>query len=215
MPTVAKPPKSLRVRRPLAGAGPLLTSEEFLGWLEPGARADLIAGTIHMHSPVNILHARLTNFLDHLIRDFLDETNTPGELHRESVAVRLTARETFMPDLSFFTAHQVSQFAEAHVPVAPMFCVEVLSPSSVKRDLGPKFAAYEQHGVQEYWVLDPAGGAHRFFRRAGDIFEEFAVGAERIESSTLAPFWLRRAWLDAETPPKVSTCLREIVRRRR
>jgi Uma2 family endonuclease len=213
MPTAAKPPKRLTARRPRVAR--MLTSEEFLDWLEPGVFADLIAGEIHMHSPVNIAHVRLTNFVDHLLRDFLDETETAGELHRETVAVRLTARETFMPDLSYFTPHQVVRFAETHALGAPMFCVEVLSPSSVKRDLGPKFAAYEQHGVQEYWILDPIAHEHRFFHRVGDLFEEFGLGEARIESKSIQHFWVTRAWLNPETAPKVSTCLREILRRRR
>jgi len=168
-----------------------------------------------MHSPVNLLHARLINFLDHLLRAFLEETDTPGELHRECVAVRLSSRDTFMPDIAFFTPHQVAQFAEAHAPVAPMFCVEVLSPTSVKRDLGPKFAAYEHHGVQEYWVLDPHEFAHRFFRRAGDLFVEFGEASERIDSATIGGFWVRRAWLDPDKAPKISACLREILKPRR
>ena len=193
----------------------MLTSEQFLDWLEPGVFADLIDGEVHMHSPVNIRHANLVNFLDRLLAAYLEETETPGVLHRETVAIRLSARETFMPDLAFFTPHQVAQFAEAHVPVAPMFCVEALSASTAGNDLGRKFAAYELHAVQEYWVLDPAGGAHRFFRRAGDIFEEFGQGEERIASATIQGFWVRRAWFDPGKPAKVGKCLREILKERR
>src|SRR5207249_484250 len=49
---------------PKVAARRLLTSEEFLQWLQPGVFADLIGGEIVMHSPVTIRHARLINFLD-------------------------------------------------------------------------------------------------------------------------------------------------------
>jgi Uma2 family endonuclease len=196
----------------------MITSEEFLDWLEPGIHADLIDGEIHMHSPVHYNHARLVSFLDRLLASFLDEMEIPGELHRETMAIRLNVRDTFMPDLEFFAPHQVAQFADCCVPVAPIFCVEVLSPSTAKNDLGRKFTAYEAHAVQEYWVLDPAKAQHRFFRRVGGLFVEFGMKDERIESVSIPGFWLRRAWLDPEKLPRVSTCAAEIVkaaRRRR
>ncbi|MDO4617053.1 MAG: Uma2 family endonuclease [Lachnospiraceae bacterium] len=38
---------------------------------------------------------------------------------------------------------------------APDFVLEVLSPSTRKRDLKIKLSKYEQAGVREYWVVDP------------------------------------------------------------
>ena len=39
---------------------------------------------------------------------------------------------------------------------APDFVVEVLSPSIAKNDRGVKMIDYALHGVQEYWIIDPA-----------------------------------------------------------
>ena len=69
----------------------LLTSEEFLEWLQPGVRADLIGGEIVMHAPVNLRHARLLNFVDCLLRLYIEHEDL-GELHREAVAIRLSVR---------------------------------------------------------------------------------------------------------------------------
>ena len=201
------PPRIPRVRRHPA----LLTSEEFLDWLQPGIRADLIGGFIHMHSPVRFDHANLLNFLDPLLRLYIEEEQL-GQLHRENIAVRLSPRETFMPDLSFFTNAQVARLPESHAPFAPTFVCEVLSPSSVKRDTEQKFAAYELHGVQEYWVLDPRKLVHRFYRLRVDVLEEFGEGAERIESVSIPGFWVKRAWLNPENLPTVKSCLAEILR---
>ncbi len=191
--------------------GGFLTSEQFLDWLEPGVRADLIGGKVFMRSPVNLRHARLVNFLDHLLRSYLEETEA-GELHRETVAVRLSVRETFLPDLAFFPRSQVGRLLETHAPLCPAFVVEALSPGTAERDRGPKFAAYELHGLQEYWLLDPQRLAHRFYRRAGEMLEEFAVEAARIESVAIPGFWVERKWLDPLQPPKVAPCLAAILR---
>jgi Uma2 family endonuclease len=188
---------------------PLLSSEQFLDWLEPGIRADLVGGKIRMHSPVNLRHARLLNFLERLMAAHIEDHDL-GELHRENVAVRLSARDTFMPDLAYFPKEQIARMAPSHVPFAPTFAVEAVSPSSEQRDRSEKFSRYELHGVQEYWILDPEKLAHRLYRRSGEMFTEFAAGAARIDSFSLPGFWVKRAWLDPERLPAVRTCLAEI-----
>lgn len=197
-------------RRKIPAGRPLLTSEQFLDWLEPHVYADLIGGTVFMHSPVNLRHADLLNFLDCLTRLFIED-NDLGVLHRENVAVRLSARDTFMPDLAFFPKEQIPRMAPSHVPFAPTFVVEALSPESAKRDRTEKFSRYELHGVQEYWILDPEKLDHRFYRRSGDMLQEFAEGADRIDAFTLPGFWVKRVWLDPARLPAVRACLAEIT----
>jgi Uma2 family endonuclease len=38
---------------------------------------------------------------------------------------------------------------------APDWVIEILSPSTSKKDLAEKHDLYERHGVREYWVVDP------------------------------------------------------------
>jgi Uma2 family endonuclease len=207
--TIHPPPAKARSR--------LMTSEEFLDWLEPGIHADLIGGEVFMHSPVHFDHARLTSFLDHLLRSYLEHAPL-GELHRETVAVRLSVRDTFLPDIAFFPKSQLPRLLGTHSPVPPVFVCEVLSKTTASNDTGRKFAAYERHGVQEYWVLDPAELNHRFYRLEADTFVEFASDGEVIESVTIAGFWVRRAWLNPRKLPRVGDCLTEVLatkRRRR
>jgi Uma2 family endonuclease len=34
--------------------------------------------------------------------------------------------------------------------------VEILSPSTAKKDFNEKYLLYEKYGVKEYWIADPA-----------------------------------------------------------
>lgn len=40
---------------------------------------------------------------------------------------------------------------------APDLVVEILSPSTSRKDLREKFDLYQRAGVREYWVIEPAG----------------------------------------------------------
>lgn len=187
----------------------LWTAEEFLDWLQPGIYSDLIDGEICMHSPTSLRHADLINFVDRLLAGYIEDKSL-GRLYREVVAVRLSVREVFLPDLAFYTNEQVARLLPTHAPFAPTLAVEALSAGPADRDVGPKFAAYEAHGVREYWVLDPDHRAHRFYGREGELLVEFAAGEEVIRAQTVPGFWLKRSWLNPEKLPPVRECLGEI-----
>ena len=44
---------------------------------------------------------------------------------------------------------------EKRLTGAPDLVVEVLSPGTAKYDRQQKYEAYQQHGVGEYWIVDP------------------------------------------------------------
>ena len=201
-------------RSDAAGVDPrLLTAEDFLEWLVPGRFADLIDGEAFMHSPVSLRHADLLNFLETLLHMYIERYDL-GVLHREAVAVRLSARNVFLPDLAFIRKSRQSILGETFINGAPDLIVEVLSSRTAARDMGPKFAEYEEHGVAEYWILDPETLDHRFYRREGELLVEHAQDEPVIRSTSVPGFFVRRNWLDPGSLPKVAECLEEVTRGR-
>lgn len=57
------------------------------------------------------------------------------------------------PDISVIC--DASKITEKGCSGAPDLIVEVISKSSVSRDLHEKYAVYEQAGVKEYWIVQP------------------------------------------------------------
>jgi len=57
------------------------------------------------------------------------------------------------PDLVVFCDR--SKLTDRGARGAPDIAVEILSPSTQKKDLNEKFNLYQRHGVREYWVVDP------------------------------------------------------------
>jgi Uma2 family endonuclease len=123
------------------------------------------------------------------------------------MAVKLSSRNVFLPDLAFYAKHKHHLIRETYIDGPPDLVVEVLSPTTGERDIGVKFAEYEQHGVSEYWVLDPETLAHRFYAREGELLSEFAHGAERIPSHVIPGLVLERAWLKPDALPPVAEAL--------
>lgn len=68
--------------------------------------------------------------------------------------LHLTDRDTFVPDMMVVCNRD--QLKHNGVYGAPDLVVEVLSPSTAKHDRGRKKQVYEQCGVSEYWIVDPA-----------------------------------------------------------
>ncbi len=58
------------------------------------------------------------------------------------------------PDVAVLPAGTTVGPEMAQIPI-PVFVVEVLSPSTAKRDRGTKTAIYLRAGVKEVWLVDP------------------------------------------------------------
>ena len=72
---------------------------------------------------------------------------------------------------------QQAILTEANVQGAPALLIEVLSPSTRRRDEGIKRQLFDRVGVREYWMVDPKARRVAVFRRsnAGALEEAEAL----------------------------------------
>ena len=85
---------------------------------------------------------------------------------------------------------------------APDLAVEILSPSTSRKDLNEKYRLYERSGVREYWVIDPVGRWTQQYVLAADgryAPEVTLVNEGVIASAVLEGFAIEIAalWLTA------------------
>jgi Uma2 family endonuclease len=66
----------------------------------------------------------------------------------------LTARCVTQPDVVFIANDRLS-IVQRNLQGAANLVAEVISPESRRRDRIDKRDLYEQHGVEEYWLIDP------------------------------------------------------------
>lgn len=77
------------------------------------------------------------------------------------------------PDISVFC--NAEQIDDKGGKGAPYLVVEVLSPATALKDRNQKFKLYEQHGVKEYWIIDPANKTVEVYGSEDDYFHQREV----------------------------------------
>ncbi|WP_338825988.1 hypothetical protein MTBGP_26520 [Moorella thermoacetica] len=74
------------------------------------------------------------------------------------------ARDTVLqPDIVYLARENYHRLTNACLQGAPDLVIEVISPSTVRRDRIRKSRLYLKHGVKEYWLVDPEGGTVEIF----------------------------------------------------
>jgi Uma2 family endonuclease len=117
--------------------------------------------------------------------------------------VVMSDHDVVEPDLLFVAGDQQSILTEANVQGPPALVVEVLSPSTRRRDEGIKRRLFDQKGVREYWLVDPKNCRVSICRRSGDgsfpiVSTLSAAADEQIETPLLPGFELSLSELFAE-----------------
>lgn len=80
----------------------------------------------------------------------------------DGVDLYLTGKDRFVPDMMVVCDR--SKIRTKGVYGAPDLVVEVLSPSTIRRDRVYKKNAYERNGVREYWIVNPLDKSVEVFR---------------------------------------------------
>ena len=138
------------------------TYADYLTWLDE-KRRELINGFIHLMSPAPAtkhqkISIQLTTELNLFIRN-----SELCQVFSAPFDVRLPKSNNDKTDDKIYTVVQPDicvvcdpeKLDERGCLGAPDLIVEILSPSTSKKDITEKFTVYEQSGVKEYWIVNP------------------------------------------------------------
>lgn len=137
------------------------TASDYLQWTFEGF-VELIRGKIFkMSSPASAHQVVSRELLRQMIRHF---DNQPCQLFHAPYDVYLikeeqTYRQTrniVQPDICIICDRD--KIKRLGCVGAPDMVIEILSPSSVRKDIDDKFDLYEEYGVREYWIVHPLEG---------------------------------------------------------
>ena len=146
------------------------TVGDYLSWPD-SERWELIDGIPFLMSPApSPDHQRIAFSLARQIANHLEEADGSCEALMAPIDVYLPDEgEAFeesdtvlQPDV--VVVCDPEQVTRRGIVGAPRWVIEVLSPSTSKRDQGDKRAVYERHGVAEYWLVHPYDRVVQIYR---------------------------------------------------
>lgn len=131
-----------------------LTYEDLEGFPNDGHRYELLQGELIVSPSPDGMHQVVLNRLNVALVAAVNAADY-GSVIVAPFDIRFSKSNVVQPDLFAFSEAQDEQFKISHFEGAPEFVVEVLSPSSVRYDRIRKADLYMEHGVKEYWIVEP------------------------------------------------------------
>lgn len=123
-------------------------------------RVELIRGRLFRMSPApNVLHQQISREVSRILFNFFHEN--PCQVFAAPFDVRLPVGRkkgedttVVQPDLCVIC--DPAKLDEHGCAGAPDLVVEILSPGNSTREMREKYRVYEEAGVREYWIVNPA-----------------------------------------------------------
>jgi Uma2 family endonuclease len=123
--------------------------------LDSDERFEIIDGELLMAPAPDTWHQSWIGDIYSILRDYVIR-HKAGKVLTAPLDVVLDPENTVQPDIAFIAAPNLSIIQRRAIFGVPDLMVEVVSPSSERRDRYDKKKLYARFGVKEYWIGDPA-----------------------------------------------------------
>jgi len=146
-----------------------LTYQDFRRFPDDHQRHEILDGAHYVTPAPTLGHQGASANLYLMVAAFVRERRL-GRVYYAPLGVILSPHDIVQPDLLFVSNERTGILTEAVVRGAPDLVIEILSPSTRRRDDTLKRDRYEKWGVLEYWLADPKSRSVRVYRRSGAAF---------------------------------------------
>ena len=168
---------------------PPMSVDEFLDWAEGRqGKYELEDGRVVAMATERAIHARVKFRVARALADSIAKAGLPCEAFIDAIAVRIDHYTAYVPD-ALVHCGATLQDDERETP-SPIVVVEVLSPSTERRDIAAKLAGYFQvRTVAHYLIVDADKGMLIHHARGeGDLIATriLSEGALRLDPPGLS-----------------------------
>ncbi len=171
----------LNVKSGLTYADYLKTSDD--------ERYELLNGELILSPSPKEIHQYISGILHLMIGTFV-RGRSLGKVYCAPFDVVLSDTDVVQPDILFVSHERSRILTRENVRGAPDLVVEILSSATAERDRTIKLDLYAQHGVKEYWMVDPEARTITVLLRGEGGFGVAGIYGEGqiLRSPTLAGF---------------------------
>ena len=141
---------------------------------DDGKQYEVIDGVLYMAPAPHPRHQWTSGNIYWLLREPVMEKGL-GRVYYSPIDVILANGDVLQPDLIFVSKDRLHIITRRGVEGPPELVVEVLSPSTRRRDRELKRRRYAHFGVLEYWQVDPETRTIRVLILEGGEYAERGV----------------------------------------
>ena len=145
---------------------------------EPGCRFEILEGMLIIEPSPSVIHQRASRKLQRILEDYFAEIDPEGEVFDAPLDVTPLDFNVVQPDLFYVSGEQKLMVKDNRIDGAPALVVEVISPSSGRKDRVQKMRIYQKAGVQHYWLLDPQQKTLECFAWHDGVYALVATGMD-------------------------------------
>ena len=155
-------------------------------------RYELLDGELILSPSARTAHQRTVRKIFMPLTTFVEE-NELGEVFVAPYDVALDDFNVVQPDILFVSNERAHIVTELNIQGTPDLVIEILSPSTARRDRTQKRSLYERHDVKEYWQGDTDAKEVTVLTLENGVYRVAGVYAEgeTVVSPLLEGFELR------------------------
>jgi Uma2 family endonuclease len=145
---------------------------------EPGFRFEILEGMLMKDPSPNVIHQRVSRRLQRILEDYFWEVDPEGEIFNAPLDVTLLDITVVQPDVFYVSGEQKQIVKDARIDGPPTLVVEILSPSSSRKDRLQKLRIYQGAQVQHYWLVNPEEKTLECFSLRDGAYSLVAAGMD-------------------------------------
>lgn len=143
---------------------------------EPGCRCEILDGLLIKEPAPSVMHQRVSRRLQRILEDYFWQIDSAGEVFDAPLDITLKDINVVQPDLLYISGEQKEIVKETRIDGAPVLVVEILSPSSSRKDRLLKMRIYQENQVQHYWLVNPQDKSLECFALRDGVYALLAAG---------------------------------------
>jgi len=145
---------------------------------EPGFRIEILEGMVVKEPSPNVSHQRVLRRLLRVLEDYFSEVDPEGEVFIAPLDVTFYDTTVVQPDIFYVAGEQKRIVKDERVDGPPTMVVEVISPSSGRKDRLQKMKIYQKVKIQHYWLVNPGERAFECFGLIHGVYALLAAGLD-------------------------------------